>query len=197
MTAIADTASKLASKGSTTLPASSPDLSSLSAAAGTLDRQIASLATTPSDVLGSASGVLSVLKPAVVVNQVLGVATGLTSLDMPAILANLDLLPQKVAALDAHGAHKIAGDLNNQFSPLVKMAAGVDLKWVSQVLSVNPGSVRLYAGRGARRVDPWEMSTSSSSQTLLGRFRKSLGPQWRSCHRRPDSSRTHSVPELP
>ena len=138
VTAIADTASKLASKGSTTLPASSPDLSSLSAAAGTLDRQIASLATTPSDVLGSASGVLSVLKPAVVVNQVLGVATGLTSLDMPAILANLDLLPQKVAALDAHGAHKIAGDLNNQFSPLVKMAAGVDLKWVSQVLSVIP-----------------------------------------------------------
>jgi len=135
---IADTASKLASKGPTTLPASSPALASLSTAAGTLDSQIAPLATTPSDVLGSASGVLSVLKPSVVVNQVLGVATGFTSLDMPAILANLNLLPQKVAALDAHGAHKVAGDLNNQFAPLVKMAAGVDLKWVSQVLSVIP-----------------------------------------------------------
>ena len=56
----------------------------------------------------------------------------------PGILANLNLLPQKVAALDAQGAHKVAGDLNNQFSPLVKMAAGVDLKWVSQVLSVIP-----------------------------------------------------------
>ena len=136
--AIADTASKLASKGSTTLPAASPDLTSLSTAAGTLDSQIAPLATTPSDVLGSASGVLSVLKPTVVVNQVLNVATGVTSLDMPGILANLNLLPQKVAALDAQGAHKVAGDLNNQFSPLVKMAAGVDLKWVSQVLSVIP-----------------------------------------------------------
>lgn len=138
VTAIADTASTLASKGSTTLPASSPDLTSLSTAAGTLDRQMTPLATTPSDVLGSASGVLSLLKPTVVVNQVLGVATGFTSLDMPAILANLNLLPQKVAALDAHGAHKVAGDLNNQFSPLVKMAAGVDLKWVSQVLSAIP-----------------------------------------------------------
>jgi hypothetical protein len=74
----------------------------------------------------------------VVVNQVLGVATGFTSLDMPAILANLNLLPQKVAALDAHGAHKVAGDLNNQFSPLVKMTAGIDLKWVSQILSAIP-----------------------------------------------------------
>ncbi|MFF2059993.1 cutinase family protein [Rhodococcus qingshengii] len=138
VTAIADTASKLASKGSTTLLASSPDLTSLSAAAGTLDSQIAPLLATPSDVLGSASGVLSLLKPTVVVNQVLNVATGVTSLDMPAILANLNFLPQKVAALDAQGAHKIAGDLNNQLSPLVKMAAGTDLKWVSQILSVIP-----------------------------------------------------------
>ncbi|ARE37880.1 cutinase (plasmid) [Rhodococcus sp. BH4] len=138
VTAIADTASKLASKGSTTLPASSPDLTSLSTAAGTLDSQIAPLLATPSDVLGSASGVLTLLKPTVVVNQVLNVTTGVTSLDMPAILANLTLLPQKVAALDAQGAHTVAGDLNNQFSPLVKMAAGVDLKWVSQVLAVIP-----------------------------------------------------------
>ena len=136
--AIADTANKLANKGSTTLPATSPDLTSLSTAAATLDGQIAPLLATPSDVLGAASGVLSVLKPTVVVNQVLAVATGITSLDMPAILANLNLLPQKVATLDAYGAHKVAGDLNNQFSPLVKMVAGVDLKWVSQVLTVIP-----------------------------------------------------------
>lgn len=138
VTAIADTASKLASKGSMALPAASPDLISLSTAAGTLDSQIAPLLATPSDVLGSASGALSVLKPTVFVNQVLNVVIGITSLDMPAILANLNLLPQKVAALDAQGAHKIAGDLNNQFSPLVKMVAGVDLKWVSQVLSAIP-----------------------------------------------------------
>ena len=137
-TSIAETANKLAGKGAPTLPAASPELTSLSAAVGTLDSQIAPLAATPSDVLGSASGVLSVLKPTVVVNQVLNVATGVSSLDMPAILANLNLLPQKVAALDAQGAHKVAGDLNNQLSPLVRMAASVDLKWVSQVLSVIP-----------------------------------------------------------
>lgn len=40
--------------------------------------------------------------------------------------------------MDAHGAHDIAGDLNNAFQPLVKLAAGVDLKWISQILSVIP-----------------------------------------------------------
>ena len=147
------------------------------------------------------------LKPAVVVNQVLGVATGLTSLDMPAILANLDLLPQKVAALDAHGAHKIAGDLNNQFSPLVKMAAGVDLKWVSQVLSVIPdpsgytqvaalvasilGDVDIikprkpcWAGSGNRLVRSGEAVTAA---------RTAPGPtRCRSCHDRPRPGRTRT-----
>ena len=48
------------------------------------------------------------------------------------------MLPQKVAALDAHGAHQVARERNNQLSPLVKMAAAVDLCWVSQILSVIP-----------------------------------------------------------
>lgn len=50
----------------------------------------------------------------------------------------MTLLPQKVAALDARGAHEVAGQLNNQFSPLVKMAAGVDLSWISSILSIIP-----------------------------------------------------------
>ncbi|NMM91267.1 cutinase [Rhodococcus sp. SRB_17] len=137
-TTIIDAATKITNQGTATLPATSPDITALGTTAGRLDSQIAPLASTPTDVLTSASGALSVLKPTVVVNQVLGVATGITSLDMPAILTNLTLLPQKVAALDAQGAHTVAGDLNNQFSPLVRMAAGVDLKWVSQVLSVIP-----------------------------------------------------------
>ena len=106
---IADTASKLASKGPTTLPATSSGPNLAIGCRCTVDSQITPLATTPRDVLESASGVLSVLKPSVVVNQVLNVATGLTSLDMRAIQANLNLLPQKVAALDAHGAHEVAG----------------------------------------------------------------------------------------
>lgn len=91
---------------------------------------------------------LSVLKPQVVVNQVLNVATAVTSINYQAILGGLTMLPQKVAALDVAGAHLIAGDLNNQFAPLVKMAAGVDLKWISQILSVIPdpsGSAQIAA----------------------------------------------------
>lgn len=135
---LADTASSLSQTGTTTLSASSPDAAALSSAAGTLSTQVAPLAATPADALASASSVLSVLKPSVVVGQALNVVTNVTALDLPAILNNLAVLPQKVAALDARGAHQIAGELNNQFSPLVKMAAGVDLQWVSQVLSVIP-----------------------------------------------------------
>ncbi|MFC9839684.1 cutinase family protein [Rhodococcus sp. NPDC127530] len=138
VTTIADTARKLADSGTTTVAATSADAAQLSTAATTLGGQVAPLTSTPADALSAASTVLSVLKPATVVDQILNVATGVTALDVPGILNNLTVLPQKVAALDAHGAHQVAGELNNQFSPLVKMAAAVDLRWVSQVLSVIP-----------------------------------------------------------
>ncbi|UNN04919.1 cutinase family protein [Rhodococcus opacus] len=138
VTAIADTAGKLAESGASTVAGASGDAVQLSAAATTLGGQVAPLTSTPADALASASTVLSVLKPATVVGQVLNVATGVTTLDVPGILHNLTVLPQKVAALDAHGAHQVAGELNNQFAPLVKMAAAVDLRWVSQILSVIP-----------------------------------------------------------
>ncbi|MFD9670054.1 cutinase family protein [Rhodococcus sp. NPDC059968] len=138
VTTIADTARKLADSGTTTVTATSADAAHLSAAATTLGSQVAPLTSVPVDALSAASTVLSVLKPATVVGQVLNVATGVTALDVPGILRNLTVLPQKVAALDAHGAHQVAGELNNQFAPLVKMAAAVDLRWVSQVLSVIP-----------------------------------------------------------
>lgn len=151
LTAALDTATKLADTATTLtgsrgsdggdslrLPSTSTEVQTLTKAAESLGVQVAPLASTPSDALTSATSVLSVLKPTVVVNQVLGVVTGVTSLDMPGILNNLAVLPQKVAALDARGAHEVAGQLNNQFSPLVTMAAAVDLTWVSQVLSVMP-----------------------------------------------------------
>ncbi|NGP05672.1 cutinase family protein [Rhodococcus sp. 14C212] len=138
VTTIADTATTLLDTGAPTVPANSPQVQTLASIAGPLDGQLAPLASTPAETLSAAPRVLSVLKPTVVLDQVLTVATGLTSLDVPAILHNLTLLPQKVAALDARGAHQIAGELNNQFAPLVKMAAGVDLSWVSQVLAVIP-----------------------------------------------------------
>ncbi|ABG99789.1 conserved hypothetical protein (plasmid) [Rhodococcus jostii RHA1] len=138
VTAIADTAGKLAESGASTVAGASGDAAQLSAAATTLGGQVAPLTSVPADALASSATVLSVLKPATVVSQVLNVATGVTALDVPGILHNLTVLPQKVAALDAHGAHQVAGELNNQFAPLVKMAAAVDLRWVSQILSVIP-----------------------------------------------------------
>ncbi|RZL21831.1 MAG: cutinase family protein [Rhodococcus sp. (in: high G+C Gram-positive bacteria)] len=137
-TKLVDTANTLTSGDSLRLPSTSTEVQTLTTAADSLGTQVAPLSSTPSDALTSATSVLSVLKPTVVVNQVLNVATGITSLDIPGILTNLTLLPQKVAALDARGAHDIAGQLNNQFSPLITMAAAVDLTWVSQVLSVIP-----------------------------------------------------------
>ncbi|MFC9841548.1 cutinase family protein [Rhodococcus sp. NPDC127530] len=138
VTTIADTARKLAESGTTTVAGASADAAQLSTTATTLGGQVAPLTSVPADALASASTVLSTLKPATVVNQILNVATGVTALDVPGILRNLTVLPQKVAALDAHGAHQVAGELNNQFAPLVKMAAGVDLRWISQVLSGIP-----------------------------------------------------------
>lgn len=135
---ITDTATRLTGSETTTLATSSPEVTTLAATAATLNNQVAPLAATPPEILGQASSVLSVLKPQVVVDQVLNIATGITSINYAAILNDLAMLPQKVAALDVAGAHQIAGDLNNQFAPLVKMAAGVDLTWVSQILSAIP-----------------------------------------------------------
>ncbi|WP_413768770.1 cutinase family protein [Rhodococcus pyridinivorans] len=135
---IADTASTLAGDISAGLPSSAPEIQTLADNANQLTGQVAPLVSTPAEALSSATSVLSVLKPTVVVNQVLGVATGVSTLDLPGILNNLTLLPQKVAALDAQGAHQIAGELNNQFSPLVTMAAEVDMRWVAQILAVIP-----------------------------------------------------------
>nr|WP_172687836.1 cutinase family protein [Prescottella equi]ARX60092.1 putative secreted cutinase [Prescottella equi] len=137
-TRLANTANKLSGGDPLRLPSTSPEVQILANAANSLGGQIAPVASTPADALTSATSVLSVLKPTVVVNQILNVTTGVTSLDMPGILNNLNQLLQRIVAADARGAHQIAGELNNQFSPLVKMAAAVDLKWVSQVLAIIP-----------------------------------------------------------
>ncbi|WP_436838627.1 cutinase family protein [Nocardia nova] len=136
--AIAETVSKLLKGGTTALDPHSPEASTLITAAGSLTGQVGPLASAPGDILGGASSVLSTLKPTVLVNQGLNVVSNITSIDFPRILSDLTTLPQKVAAMDAHGAHDVAGDLNNAFQPLVKLAAGVDLKWISQILSIIP-----------------------------------------------------------
>ncbi|WP_041813771.1 cutinase family protein [Rhodococcus jostii] len=135
---IANTAAKLSTSGTTTLSSTDPQISQLSTTAASLGSQIAPVATTPADALSTASSVLSVLKPTVVVEQALNVVTGITALDIPKILHSLIVLPQKIAAGDVRGARDAARELNVQFAPLVKMAAAADLKWVSQILSIIP-----------------------------------------------------------
>lgn len=135
---IVDTAAKFMGTNTNTVPAASTDAAALSTAASTLNGQVAPLASTPADALSTASSVLSVLKPTTVVDQALNVVTNITAIDFQRILNALILLPQKVAALDARGAHQVAGELNNAFQPIVKLAAGVDLKWISSILGVIP-----------------------------------------------------------
>ncbi|GAB20522.1 hypothetical protein GOEFS_119_00120 [Gordonia effusa NBRC 100432] len=112
----------------------------LTSTANALKTQISPLTSTPTDTLSTASSVLSVLQPQVIVDQVLNVATNMGAMvsNLPAILADLQKLPQAIAALNVDEVHRLAGDLNNKFSPLVKLAAAVDYKAASQVVGLIP-----------------------------------------------------------
>ncbi|GAJ85706.1 hypothetical protein NBRGN_098_01410 [Nocardia brasiliensis NBRC 14402] len=137
---ISGNATDLLNNGVETLPAGSPEVAALSGLSDSLNGQIEVLITLPAGVLESAAGILALLKPSEMVNQALDVVAKVTTLDFRGILDNLALLPQKVLARDAAGAHAIAGTLNNQLRPLVDLLAAVDVKWVSQVLSMVPDS---------------------------------------------------------
>ncbi|MFE9575467.1 cutinase family protein [Nocardia sp. NPDC006044] len=137
---ITDTATSLLNRGVRTLQVNSPDAATLTIKVEALVDQIAPLADLPAAILGSATKILAMLKPALLVDQTLDVVANVTALDFGAIMANLALLPQKVAAMDAQGAHQVAGELNNQFKPLVDLVASADLKSVAQVLSTVPNS---------------------------------------------------------
>uniref|UniRef100_UPI003F49A4C9 cutinase family protein n=1 Tax=Nocardia suismassiliense TaxID=2077092 RepID=UPI003F49A4C9 len=93
------------------------------------------------EALTTATNIFSTLRPNTVINQVLNAATGVTTfaLNIPRILDLLFVqLPAKIVALDVPGAHQVAGELNNQFQPLIRMAAGVDLKWIGSIVGMIP-----------------------------------------------------------
>ncbi|WP_107656982.1 cutinase family protein [Nocardia suismassiliense] len=138
MTTIADTATELLDNGVGTLRPNSPKARSLRAAAKSVRREVAPLAAASPETLGAATRVLSLLKPTVLVDQALDVAADVTTFDFPRIIDNLLLLPQKIVAMDAEGANQVAAELNDQLQPLLKLVGTVDLKWISQVLSVIP-----------------------------------------------------------
>ncbi|MFC9435181.1 cutinase family protein [Nocardia sp. NPDC057030] len=135
---IADISTTLLDRGVSTVPSGSTKARSLRAAAHAARDRVAPLASTPPEVLGSSTRVLSLLKPSVLVDQALDVAADVTTFDFPGILGNLTLLPQKIVAMDAEGAHQVAGELNNQLQPLLELVGSVDLNWISQILSIIP-----------------------------------------------------------
>ncbi|MFF0818390.1 cutinase family protein [Rhodococcus sp. NPDC003318] len=132
------TESLLGARASGTTTGTATSYDSLVAPAQTLASGTGALAETPADQLRTATSVLSALQPKSIIDQVLNVVAGVTSVDYPAVAAGLQQLPGKIVAGDIPAAHKLAGDLNNQLSPLVKMAAGVDLKTVSRLVAMIP-----------------------------------------------------------
>lgn len=116
----------------------SVDVSTLAGSADALVTGLSPLAASGPVELRTATQVLSVAKPTTIINQLLNVVSGVTSVDYPAVAAGLQQLPIKIATGDVHGAHAVAGDLNNQLSPLVKMAAGVDFKTLSRLVAMVP-----------------------------------------------------------
>ena len=127
----------IAPSGSTPTDAAST-FAALSGPAQTLSTGVAPLASTPADQLATATSVLSAIKPVTIVNQVLGVVTGVTSVDYNGVAANLQALPGFLLSGNIKEAHRVSGELNNQLSPLVKMAAGVDLSSIARLISLIP-----------------------------------------------------------
>jgi hypothetical protein len=96
------------------------------------------------------------LDPSEIVGQVVGVLGGLAGFaaDIPSIVGDLAQLPALIGAGDIPGLHQVAGDLNNEFSPLVTMAAGIDLHLVARVLALAaPLDTSGWTGVAAQIVD--------------------------------------------
>ncbi|MBW0275170.1 hypothetical protein ATM97_28640 [Nocardia sp. MH4] len=92
--------------------------------------------STPTTTAGTAStGQLSASQ---VLAQVITVLNGLASFtaNVPAIINDLAQLPGLIAASDVVGLHRVSGDLNNQFNPLITMADGLDLRLVARALKL-------------------------------------------------------------
>ncbi|MEV6363160.1 cutinase family protein [Nocardia asteroides] len=91
--------------------------------------------TTTSSATTTSTGQLSASQ---VLAQVVTVLNGLASFtaNVPAIVTDLTQLPGLLATSDIPGLHRVAGDLNNQFNPLVTLADGLDLRLVARALTI-------------------------------------------------------------
>lgn len=127
-----------AASGPATAAASAPDIGGLTASAAQLVAQVAPLNSADKTALNSAASVLGGLKPEVLIGQGLNVMRAVTSTDYAGIVANLQRLPQQIFTGNIAGAHKSAGELNNQLSPWVTMASQIDFKTAAQLVSLVP-----------------------------------------------------------
>ncbi|MFD4439884.1 cutinase family protein [Nocardia sp. NPDC058519] len=91
--------------------------------------------TTSAPTTTTSTGQLSASQ---VLAQVVTVLNGLASFtaNVPAIINDLAQLPGLIASSDVPGLHRVSGDLNNQFNPLVALADGLDLRLVALALKL-------------------------------------------------------------
>ncbi|WP_174190157.1 hypothetical protein [Nocardia barduliensis] len=129
LAAVSRTLAATASAASTTAPTST-------ASPTTTTRLPATTTSTPTTSIGAAStGQISASQA---LAQVVTVLDGLASFtaNVPAIAADLAQLPGLITAADVRGLHRVSGDLNNQFAPLVELANGLDLRLVARALAL-------------------------------------------------------------
>jgi hypothetical protein len=114
------------------------DVTSLASSALSLASQVAPMGSQDQQNLAAASSVLSTIRIETIVSQGMNVMSAVLGTDYAGVGRNLQLLPQQLIAGDVHGAHRTARTINVQLSPWVKMAAQLDFKTASQVVSMIP-----------------------------------------------------------
>ena len=132
-----------------TTPTPTPTPEALSAV-DSLSGQLAPLTTTPADQLATASSMLSILKPSVLINQTTHIASCTIAFasNIPAILhLTLNRIPGIVASMltDPVNAptklkelHAAFGELNHLFEPIVILAAGLDYATAASLIALIP-----------------------------------------------------------
>lgn len=133
-------ATELATTAAGILDGSVDVAAELSAALGSLAHriahEIAPLLGLDDATLTAGTRILALLKPNVIIEQVTGIGTGVMRLAaaMPRILDCFAQLPEAISDGDIRTAHRLSGELNNLFAPVVVMAAQADFGLVSGVL---------------------------------------------------------------
>lgn len=124
---------------STPSPTSNLNLASLSSAADNISTMVSPMmANSGNPQLATAASVLGVLKPSMIVNTGLQTVQTVFGTDYVGIVNNLLALPQEIFRGDIPAAHKTAGELNNQFSPWIKLAAQLPYSTAGQLVSLIP-----------------------------------------------------------